>query len=262
MLIELARLDPTPRAPVSFEVHVVGDEATDALACGRVDPGQYARFGEDGEPAPGGLFDEQVFGPLLRDEAGKPRLEPTRGVPACRKPQGTRFGALELPFAVPHPWTRAAILRRIPVLPAGLRPVIRVGGREVVHDLTQLYGFVAARIRRYRRLLQLAAPPAIIAAEVEMIARSVDALFLHGGVLEEDEDGTFVVPAVPGQPAVYRSLLHHLHRRPGWSAEVDALLGAGTSVESADWPDPQSWFRAWLQASALQIVPVAGRTST
>lgn len=298
----------------TFGLRLAGDEALEWLLGGVIDPWQGRRF-EGNEGAKGGLFDERVFGPLLRDAAGGLRLEAWRAVEARDRPQATRFGTLVLPCRVVHPWVlrmaageagetiralarcekivvgdevvawtdqeddpracfgaeavaalvkagaldldASAFLSRIPVLPAGLRPVIREGERTRVQDLTLLYEMVEDRVCRFARLRELGAPKILLVNETAMLQRAVDALFVDGATRVEDEDDRVRwTPAAPEEEPDLESLRHFLGRSSAWAAEIDVLVRAESRAFSKRWHSPPYFYRAWLEASALELLPL------
>ncbi len=100
-----------------------------------------------------------------------------------------RFGHLDLAEAVLHPWLASefpdahkrpawAMITALPVLPPGLRPLVRISdGRWAISDVTDLYRRVVNRNNRLRRLKELDAPEIIIQNEERMLQQGVDALF-------------------------------------------------------------------------------------
>jgi len=73
------------------------------------------------------------------------------------------------------------ILRRLPVIPPDLRPLVQLdAGRFATSDLNDLYRRVINRNNRLRSLLQLKTPAVIINNEKRMLQEAVDALFDNG----------------------------------------------------------------------------------
>ena len=73
------------------------------------------------------------------------------------------------------------ILKRLPVLPPDLRPLVPLdGGRFATSDLNDLYRRVINRNNRLRKLMELGAPDIIVRNEKRMLQESVDALFENG----------------------------------------------------------------------------------
>ncbi len=66
----------------------------------------------------------------------------------------------------------------LPVLPAGLRPIIMLpGGRFATSDLNDLYRRVMIRNNRLKKLMEIGAPEIILRNEKRMLQEAVDALF-------------------------------------------------------------------------------------
>lgn len=154
------------------------------------------------------------------------------------------------------PVDESAVLWRIPVLPAGLRPVVREGERQLVHDLTLLYDLVRGRIARLTRLLELNAAEIILRSEIVELQRAVNALFIEGAVVKEDEEEARLVPAGLRRKPEIRSMATFLRASPGWAAAVDSLVRAEERAFSKRWHSPAYFYRAWLEASALELVPL------
>ena len=73
------------------------------------------------------------------------------------------------------------ILKRLPVLPPDLRPLVPLdGGRFATSDLNDLYRRVINRNNRLKKLMELGAPDIIVRNEKRMLQESVDALFDNG----------------------------------------------------------------------------------
>lgn len=69
------------------------------------------------------------------------------------------------------------ILKILPVLPPGLRPMVQLsGGRFATSDLNDLYRRIINRNNRLRHLLELGAPEIILRNEKRMLQEAVDAL--------------------------------------------------------------------------------------
>lgn len=154
------------------------------------------------------------------------------------------------------PVDESAALWRIPVLPAGLRPVVREGGGQLVHDLTLLYDLVRRRIVRLTRLQELSASEIILRSEIVELQRAVSALFLGGAVLKEDEEEARLVPAGMRRTPDFGSLATSLRASRDWAAAVDTLARAEPRAFSKRWHSPAYFYRAWLEASALELVPL------
>tara|TARA_B110000977_G_C11086864_1_gene494998 strand:+ start:3813 stop:5717 length:1905 start_codon:yes stop_codon:yes gene_type:complete len=73
------------------------------------------------------------------------------------------------------------VLSLLPVIPAGLRPMVQLdGGRFATSDLNELYRRVITRNNRLKRLLEIYAPDIIIRNEKRMLQEAVDALIDNG----------------------------------------------------------------------------------
>ena len=73
------------------------------------------------------------------------------------------------------------ILEVLPVLPPGLRPLVRIDGdRFTSSDLNELYRRIINRNNRLKRLLELKAPAIIVNNEKRMLQEAVDALIDNG----------------------------------------------------------------------------------
>ncbi|MFJ9250554.1 hypothetical protein [Streptomyces sp. NPDC101776] len=75
---------------------------------------------------------------------------------------------------------RGALLRRLPVLPADLRPVIVHEGRIYVSPLNAPYKQVVSRASRLRRLIALEATSVVIRHEGIQLQEAVNSLFEPG----------------------------------------------------------------------------------
>ena len=73
------------------------------------------------------------------------------------------------------------VLKRIPVLPPDLRPMIELeGGRFTTSDVNDLYRRIIIRNNRLKKLIDLQAPLVIIYNEKRMLQESVDSLIANG----------------------------------------------------------------------------------
>nr|YP_011007573.1 RNA polymerase beta' subunit [Syringoderma abyssicola]WAM65002.1 RNA polymerase beta' subunit [Syringoderma abyssicola] len=73
------------------------------------------------------------------------------------------------------------ILNILPVLPPGLRPMVKLdSGRFATSDLNELYRKIIIRNKRLSRLLSVHAPNMVVFTEKRMIQESVDALIDNG----------------------------------------------------------------------------------
>jgi hypothetical protein len=146
------------------------------------------------------------------------------------------------------------VLQVVPVLPAGLRPRVDNGDRVYRHDATVLYQLVLDHIARVERLRELKAPKIIEWDQIGCLQRALEALFIDGADLVEDaERGPRWVPASPD--ATPRSMsLRHLLAFSGWANAIDAVVRSGARPLSRSWPGLAYEARAWLEASALEVV--------
>ena len=73
------------------------------------------------------------------------------------------------------------ILKILPVIPAGLRPIIQLeGGRFAISDLNELYRYIIIRNNRLLKLLEINAPQLIIRNEKRLLQEAVDNLIDNG----------------------------------------------------------------------------------
>jgi hypothetical protein len=148
------------------------------------------------------------------------------------------------------------VLQVVPVLPAGLRPCVENGDRVYRHDATVLYQLVLDHIARVERIRELKAPKIKIIEwdQIGRLQRALEALFIDGADLVEDaERGPRWVPASPDATPGSMSL-RHLLAFPGWANAIDAVVRSGARPLSRSWPGLAYEARAWLEASALEVV--------
>ena len=73
--------------------------------------------------------------------------------------------------------TSSLLIRKLPIIPADLRPLIQLdGGRHTTTDLNELYRRIIIRNNRLKKWIELDAPVLIIQNEKRMLQESVDAL--------------------------------------------------------------------------------------
>jgi len=73
------------------------------------------------------------------------------------------------------------ILSVLPILPAGLRPMVQLeGGRFATSDLNELYRRVITRNNRLKRFFEIYAPDIIVRNEKRLLQEAVDALIDNG----------------------------------------------------------------------------------
>jgi hypothetical protein len=145
-------------------------------------------------PVAGGIFDEDVFGPLKRTPDGRRALPDLNATPVMARPQSRRFGVVELPEAVESPWTRvvpsdpaiAARMRnrRVPVMPGALRAHVVDEGGERTSSLTRHYLRIANVAARWRRLVELNAPAVIVVHERAAFVAALAGGWLDGAVID------------------------------------------------------------------------------
>ena len=76
---------------------------------------------------------------------------------------------------------RRGVLEAIPVLPAGLRPAVRLGrSQTATSDLNELYERVIKRNNRLKALLAMKTPDIMLRDEQRLLQEAVDALFGNG----------------------------------------------------------------------------------
>jgi RNA polymerase Rpb1, domain 1 len=122
-------------------------------------------------PAPGGLFDEAIFGPSASLEA-----RPAKEDAAVTRERSTRFGRIVLTEGVPHPLLPEDAIAELPVLPPDLRPMLRRDGEIVMSDVNEHYRQVLVWDGRLRRLREVGAPLALVNEASTALARAVAAL--------------------------------------------------------------------------------------
>lgn len=169
---------------------------------------------------PNGLFCERIFGPISSNACACGQythmLHPGAVCEACgvmvvaSSVRRERFGHIELPVPIPHPWyladvaallgvdaeevlrmpsatleselartgEQAVLLDALPVLPPDLRPIVPLdGGRLATSDLNELYRRVVNTSIRLGRLMELQAPTMIVENERVLLFREIARLF-------------------------------------------------------------------------------------
>jgi DNA-directed RNA polymerase beta' subunit len=140
-----------------------------------------------GKPERGGLSCCRIFGPVenLCCLCGKYSGETYRGI-TCEKcgvevqekaVRRERFGHLELPVGVPHPWASERMIACVLVLPAGLREQPANERRYDLGGVNGLYQRVIQRAEQLRRCIEHYAPELIVEHETERLGRAVARLF-------------------------------------------------------------------------------------
>jgi DNA-directed RNA polymerase beta' subunit len=132
----------------------------------------HYRGGEGGlRPEKGGLFCTQIFGRLDGSLEDDRRCD--------------RFGHIELAKTMRHPWFETP-LRHLAVLPPGYRRFQRTPeGGLAEHELTELYGRLIAINARLKRLVELGAPPPVVANDENEVRKDLARLFDNEGCGDE-----------------------------------------------------------------------------
>lgn len=135
------------------------------------------------KPERGGLLCSRIFGPTeeLRCMCGKYDGERHRDVTCDRcgvtvlpvAVRCERFGHIELPAAVSHPWSPERMLECLLVLPAGLREPPSTRRRLDLPGVSGLYQRVVQRAARLAPCIEHHAPSPIIEHETMLLGRSV-----------------------------------------------------------------------------------------
>jgi DNA-directed RNA polymerase beta' subunit len=139
------------------------------------------------KPERAGLACCRIFGPVedLQCLCAKYRGDIHRGV-TCEKcgvevlevaVRRERFGHIELPTAVPHPWAPQRALECLLVLPAGFREQPPSDHRHDLRGLNGLYQRVLGRAERLGRCIQHCAPSLIVEHETARLERAVARAF-------------------------------------------------------------------------------------
>jgi DNA-directed RNA polymerase subunit beta' len=132
------------------------------------------------------------------------------------------------------------VLRRLPVIPPDLRPVVQMpGGALACSDLNDLYRRVVARSTRLRRLMTLDAPQVILRSEKRMLQQAVDALFDNDRCSQPVLGATrrplkSLADAVKGKQGRFRENL--LGKRVDYSARSVIVVGPGLKLHQCGLP--------------------------
>ncbi len=158
------------------------------------------------------------------------------------------------------PEAACAALRELPVLPAGLRPIIETGDVALSHDASTLYPLVQRQIARVTRLLELDVTGALsilVIGQMKLLQRAVDALFVDGAIDVGDPEAGQWQPCSPDATPRVHSLRHLLALEARWSSAFDEVIGGAPNRPfSKRWHGSAYTARALLEASALEVVPV------
>jgi DNA-directed RNA polymerase beta' subunit len=146
-----------------------------------IDP--YGMNTRTGKPERGGILCARTFGPVesLCCLCTKYSGELHRGI-TCEKCgvdvldasiRCERFGHLELPVAVPHPWEPERPLQYLLVLPAGLREPLPTERRPDLSGTNGLYQRVLQRAAQLERCVRYCAPELIVEHETARLGRAI-----------------------------------------------------------------------------------------
>jgi DNA-directed RNA polymerase subunit beta' len=103
-------------------------------------------------------------------------------------------------------------LTRLPVIPAGLRPMVALeGGRQATSDVNDLYRRVINRNNRLRKLIDIHAPDVILRNEKRILQEAVDALIDNS----MRQGGAATAGANPAQRRPLKSLADNLKGKRG-----------------------------------------------
>lgn len=136
-----------------------------------------------GKPERGGIHCARTFGPVesLSCLCGKYTGELHRGI-TCEKcgvdvldasVRRERFGHIELPTAVPHPWEPGRPLQLLLLLPAGLREQLPSERRPELSGTNGLYQRVIRRAAQLERCTRHHAPELIVEHETTLLGHAV-----------------------------------------------------------------------------------------
>jgi DNA-directed RNA polymerase beta' subunit len=169
-------------------------------------------------PAPGGVFDEAIFG-----EGAS--LDPPRWdeVEVVVRSRATRFGRIVLCEDAAHPFL-ATPVSELPVLPPDLRPIANHNGEFLMSDVNVHYRQVLVHNGRLRKLRELHAPEELLAKTRADLAEATARLADNERQAEplRDEDGRIITSL--------RGLL-----RPDVATamtELDAAAGRGVDLDA------------------------------
>ncbi len=103
-------------------------------------------------------------------------------------------------------------LTRLPVIPAGLRPMVALeGGRHATSDVNDLYRRVINRNNRLKKLIEIHAPDVILRNEKRILQEAVDALIDNS----MRQGGAATAGANPAQRRPLKSLADNLKGKRG-----------------------------------------------
>ncbi len=131
------------------------------------------------------------------------------------------------------------ILRVLPVMPPGLRPMVQLsGGRFASSDLNDLYRRVINRNNRLKYLIKLGAPDIILRNEKRMLQESVDALIDSSKIRQRRRWGTKELRSLSdmlrGKKGRFRRNL--LGKRVDYSGRSVIVVGPELSLNQCGFP--------------------------
>ncbi|MGW3915015.1 hypothetical protein ACWEBX_26320 [Streptomyces sp. NPDC005070] len=131
---------------------------------------------------------------------------------------------------------RGALLHRLPVLPADLRPLFVHEGRVQGGALNNPYRQIVFRNNRVRRLITLEAPSPIISHERALLQQAVDALLDPG---EEGATLADLTTILPGRSGGFRERL--FERPADFSARTTLVAEITGDLDTVLLPDRIAW---------------------
>jgi hypothetical protein len=209
---------------------------------------------EDGDDPPGAVYGAEAFARLAGD----------------RLPDGS-------------------VLTQLPLLPAGLRPVRPMAdGDYLTHDITILYQYLVRYHARWERLLELDASPLLLRGQARIIAEATAAVLTDGLVETGDDDSPYEPTPVeeddfdeededideeddgdeegeggdesgavePDIQPIAAFLRGQDGETQAWFRQLDEAVAENPRVLSASLPGAFHHLRAWIDASALELVPL------
>ncbi|MFB6835788.1 hypothetical protein [Streptomyces sp. NPDC056361] len=131
---------------------------------------------------------------------------------------------------------RGALLHRLPVLPADLRPAIVHEGRVHISALNEPYRQIVSRTSRVRQLIAFEAPPQVIGPERTRLQQAVDSLLdpVEGRATLAD-----LTTILPGRDGGFRERL--FERPADFSARTTLVAEATGDLDAALLPDRLAW---------------------
>ncbi|MCX4239315.1 hypothetical protein [Paraliomyxa miuraensis] len=190
------------------------------------------------KPERGGLLCCRIFGPVeeLSCVCTKYQGPNHRGI-TCEKcgvevlevsVRCERFGHIELPVGVPHPWDDTRSFEALLVLPAGFREQSPGDLRVDLRGLNGLYQRVYQRAEALARCIEHLAPSLIVEHETTLLHQAIARLF--GRPRQRPGTG----PTLTAH--LQRALLELDASRPPPSTLVATLAALGLTLEAAGSP--------------------------